>query len=126
MKGFGSAQFDRRRFPRMDFSLPLAFQSGGGPLEPGGVSQNVSLGGIMALLPNPVNQGDVLEVTLLLPIGEERQYCRARAKVAWARQGEFEGGWRCQVGLEFAELSAEAAVLWEQFINSWQAEPTQS
>lgn len=126
MKGFGSAQFDRRRFPRMDFSLPLAFQSGGDPFEPGGVSQNVSLGGIMALLPNPVNQGDVLEITLLLPIGEERQYCRARAKVAWARQGEFEGGWRCQVGLEFAELNAEAAVLWEQFINSWQAEPTQS
>jgi c-di-GMP-binding flagellar brake protein YcgR len=121
MKGFGSAQFDRRRFPRINFSLPLAFKSGG-PFEPAGVSQNISLGGMMALLPNPVNQGDVLEITLLLPIGEERQYCRARAKVAWVRQGEFEGGWHYQVGLEFAELDAEAAALWQQFINSWQAE----
>jgi c-di-GMP-binding flagellar brake protein YcgR len=121
MKGFGSAQFDRRRFPRIDFSLPLAFKSSG-PFEPSGVSQNISLGGIMALLPNLVNQGDMLEVTLLLPVGEERQYCRARAKVAWVRPGEFEGGWRCQVGLEFAEINSESAALWQQFINSWQAE----
>lgn len=124
MKGFGSVQFDRRRYPRMDFSLPLAFQSGGS-FEPAGVSQNVSLGGIMALLPGPVAQGEILEITLLLPVGEERKYCRARAKVAWARPGEFEGGWRCQVGLEFEELSSEAAALWEQFITAWQAEPIQ-
>lgn len=121
MKGFGSAQFDRRRFPRMDFSLPLAFQSGG-KAEPGGVSQNVSLGGIMALLPNAVNQGDILEITLLLPIGEERKHCRARARVAWVRQGEFEGGWNCQAGLEFFELQPETAALWRQFLAAWQTE----
>ncbi|MEW6516463.1 MAG: PilZ domain-containing protein [candidate division FCPU426 bacterium] len=121
MKGFGSAQFDRRHYPRMDFSLPLAYQSTGA-FTPEGVSQNVSIGGIMALLPKLVAQGDVLEVTILLPVGEERKLCRARAKVAWVKEGEFEGGWMCQAGLQFIDLSPETEGLWRQFIKYWQEE----
>ncbi|MCD4813780.1 PilZ domain-containing protein [bacterium] len=122
MKGFGSAQFDRRRYPRLDFSLPLAFQISDDPQAPEGVSANISLGGMMAFLPGSVEQGRIIDITMLLPLGNEKHTCKAKAEVVWARQGNFESGWACQVGLRFVEMPEAASTIWKRFLIEWQGE----
>jgi len=122
MKGFGSAQFDRRRYPRLDFSLPLAFQSSENNHMPEGVSSNVSLGGLMAFLPQAVTKGQIIEVTMLLPLGKEKKVCKAQSEVVWAQTGQFESGWVCQAGLRFIKMPPESSQIWRQFLIEWQGE----
>ena len=110
MKGFGSAQFDRRRYPRLDFTLPLAFKATADALIPDGVSGNVSLGGMMAF------------VTMLLPLGEEKKVCKAKAEVVWAQNGQFASGWVCQAGLRFVDMNSESNQIWRDFLKEWQGE----
>ncbi|MCK5242131.1 PilZ domain-containing protein [bacterium] len=119
MKGFGSAQFDRRRYPRLDFSLPLAFQASKENKAPAGVSTNVSLGGLMAFLPQVVNQGQIIEVTMLLPLGEEKKACKAQAEVVWVQAGQFESGWVCRAGIRFLDMPTEAEKIWREFLLAW-------
>lgn len=121
MKGFGSAQFDRRRYPRLDFTLPLAFQDVG-QAQPDGVSKNVSLGGMMAYLPREVQTAQILDLTMLLPLGEDKLVCRVQAEVIWVKKGDFEGGWVCQAGLRFVEMNPESQKIWRDFLLSWQGE----
>ncbi|MBN1596506.1 PilZ domain-containing protein [candidate division FCPU426 bacterium] len=123
MKGFGSAEFDRRRYPRLNFSLPLAFQvSGDHPHIPKGVSANVSLGGLMAYLPQNVTPGEILEVTMLLPLGDEKKTCRAQAEVVWSQNGVFDSGWSCRAGVRFLDMPPESKEIWQQFLRNWQGD----
>jgi c-di-GMP-binding flagellar brake protein YcgR len=119
MKGFGSAQFDRRRYPRLDFSLPLAFQAAEKNKIPEGVSTNVSLGGLMAFLPQVVTKGQIIEVTMLLPLGEDKKACKAQAEVVWAQAGEFDSGWVCRAGIRFLDMEAEGEKIWREFLLAW-------
>jgi c-di-GMP-binding flagellar brake protein YcgR len=112
MKGFGSAEFDRRRYPRLDFNLPVAFRNAEN-FSPEGVSRNISLGGLMVYLPQVVNQGQIIEVTMLLPMGEEKRVCKTQAEVVWAQSGQFEEGWVCRAGLRFLEMVPEASQIWK-------------
>lgn len=121
MKEYGNAAFDRRQYPRLDFSLPLAFQTVNSqtPPPPGGLTGNVSYGGLMAYLPHAVNRGETLEITLLLPVGEGKQVFKARAEAVWVENGMFEGGWTCRVGLKFFDLPPEVLAVWRGFLSSW-------
>lgn len=122
MKGFGSAQFDRRSYPRLDFSLPLAFQAQEKSKLPAGISANISLGGLMAYLPLTVVKGQIIEVTMLLPLGEEKKTCKVQAEVVWAQNGQFEGGWVCRAGLRFFNMPSDSEEIWRQFLTEWQGE----
>ncbi len=121
MKGFGSAEFDRRQYPRLDFALPLAFQDLG-QSPPEGVSKNVSLGGMMACFPREVSPSQILDLTMLLPVGEDKQVCRVQAEVVWVKKGDFEGGWSCQAGIRFVNMTPESEKIWRDFLVLWQGE----
>jgi c-di-GMP-binding flagellar brake protein YcgR len=119
MKGFGSGQFDRRQYPRLDFVIPMAFQTAE---QTEGSTANVSLGGMMAYFPDPVTKGQILAVNMLLPGRDGKRSFRAEAEVVWVQTGRFEGGWTCQAGLRFIGMPADSLALWRQFLVEWQGQ----
>jgi|GEM_PF-6672815 len=119
MKGFGTGQFDRRQYPRLDFVIPLAFQTAEAPA---GSTANVSLGGMMAYFPQPVAKGQILSVSMLLPLGSGKKNFQAQAEVVWALAGQFESGWSCQAGLKFLAMEPEMLNLWRDFLLEWRGQ----
>ncbi len=121
MREYGSVQFNRRQYPRLDFAMGLAFEAAEQKI-PDGITSNVSLGGMLAYLPHTVKQGHVLQITMLLPCHEGKEIFKAQAEVVWVREGEFEGGWICQAGLRMLEMSADSWHIWRRFLMEWQGE----
>jgi c-di-GMP-binding flagellar brake protein YcgR len=118
MPDYGGAHFDRRQFPRLDTTLPCAFDVSNETL-PSGVTANVSLGGLLVFLPEPVTKGQILNLTMKLPSGGEDHLFKARAEVAWAQEGQFQDGWSCQVGLRFFEMSPASFEIWKEFLTTY-------
>lgn len=120
MKEYGSAEFDRRQYPRLDFSIPIAFQRTAQPDD--GVSSNLSLGGMMAYLPHTVSQDDVLDITMLLPCSDGKQVFKVQAQVVWVVPEHDTPEWVCRVGLRFLEIPPESFKTWRHFLLDWQGE----
>jgi hypothetical protein len=118
MAEYGGAQFDRRQYPRLDFTIPFAFDVSEQKL-PDGITANISLGGLLVYLPYEVTKGQVLELTMRLPEGEVEQSFKARAEVMWVESGDFEGGWVSQAGLRFFEMSPRSFGVWKAFLDQW-------
>ncbi len=121
MKEYASAQFDRRQYPRLNFSIPIAFQKHD-LSQNDGVSSNVSLGGMMAFLPHFVNKGDLLEVTMLLPCSDGKHVFHVKTEVVWVITDESESEWLCRAGLKFIEIPPDSFKLWQRFLTEWQGE----
>ncbi len=118
MAEYGSANFDRRQYPRLDADIPVAYEVSDQKL-PDGITANISLGGLMVLLPHEVHRGDVLELTMRLPTeGEERAF-RVRAEVVWAENVQTEGDYICRAGLRFFEMSPKSFQVWKSFLDTW-------
>jgi c-di-GMP-binding flagellar brake protein YcgR len=122
MPEYGGAHFDRRQFPRLNTTLPCAFDIANEKL-PAGVTANVSLGGLLVFLPKPATMGQVLNLTMKLPCGETDRLFKARAEVVWAQNGQFQDGWSCQVGLRFFEMSPASFEVWKEFLTTWFNKP---
>jgi c-di-GMP-binding flagellar brake protein YcgR len=118
MPDYGGAHFDRRQFPRLDTTLPCAFEIST-EARPVGVAANVSLGGLLVFLPEPVIDGQVLTLTMKLPCSGGDRLFKARAEVVWAQTGQFQDGWSCQVGLRFFEMSPASFEVWKEFLTTW-------
>lgn len=118
MPEYGSAEFDRRQYPRLNCSLPFAYDISEQKL-PDGITANVSLGGLQVLLPQTVSQGDVLELSMRLPDEKSDQPFKVRAEVMWAQIQEIPEGWACQAGLRFFEMSPRSFAVWKGFLNAW-------
>ncbi len=118
MPEYGGAHFDRRIYPRLDATLPCAFDLSEEAL-PEGVTSNVSLGGLLVYLPNDVVQGQVLVIKMKLPCADGDRFFRAKAEVMWSQTGEFKDGWSCQAGLRFIEMGDESLDVWKSFLTTW-------
>lgn len=118
MQEYGKAAFDRRQYPRLDASIPLAFEVADQKL-PDGITSNISLGGLLVYLPHKVTKGDVLELTMRLPAQDGEQAFKARAEVIWVQNGSFQEGWNCQAGLRFFEMSPRSFQVWKNFLQAW-------
>ncbi len=118
MPEYGSAEFDRRQYPRLNCTLPFAYDLSEQKL-PDGITSNISLGGVLVFLPHPVHKGEVLEVSMHLPNSQDDKAFRARAEVIWVQQGQFPDGWSCQAGLRFFEMSPASFNVWKDFLGDW-------
>lgn len=118
MQEYGKAEFDRRQYPRLNASIPLAFELADQKL-PDGITGNISLGGLLVYLPHMVTKGQVLELTMRLPDGESEQSFKASAEVIWVASGEFIEGWACQAGLRFFRMSPRSFQVWKNFLDLW-------
>ena len=115
MPEYGNAEFDRRQYPRLNCTLPFAYEIADQKL-PDGITANISLGGLQVLLPQPVVKGDVLELVMRLQ-GEEP--LKVRAEVMWANTENIPKDWACQAGLRFFEMSPVSFSVWKNFLETW-------
>ncbi len=118
MPEYGGAHFDRRQYPRLDITLPFAFDISEQKL-PDGITANISLGGMLVYLPHQVSPGQVLEMIMRLPGKDQEAPFKARGEVVWVQNGEFEGGYICQAGLRFFEMSPRSFNVWRDFLQNY-------
>ena len=119
MSEYGSALFDRRQYPRLDAEIPFAYEVSEQTL-PGGLTANISLGGLLVMLPQRQKPGDILELTIHLPAGEKSPGAlKVRAEVVWSQPVESKEGWSCQAGLRFFEMPPESFLVWREFLAQW-------
>lgn len=121
MKEYASAQFDRRQYPRLNFSVPIAFQKHDQQPQDGFTS-NISLGGMMAFLPHMVSKGDILDLTMLLPCMDGKQVFNVRTEIVWVIKDESNNNWVCRAGLKFIEIPPESFKIWRRFLLEWQGD----
>ncbi|HHC72916.1 MAG TPA: PilZ domain-containing protein [Thiotrichales bacterium] len=84
----------RRCFIRHPTAIPIQLSPLASPATPR--MEDVSLGGLAALSPQPLPRGS--EVEVIIPVGEPAFH--ARARVCWCRRLK-DGAWR--VGLQFCK-----------------------
>lgn len=118
MAEYGSAAFDRRQFPRLDCSLPFAYEISEQKL-PDGLTANISLGGLLVNLPQPVEIGTVLELNMRLPGLQGEQPFKVRGEVVWISTEGTPEGWSCQAGLRFFEMSPRSFQSWKSFLEEY-------
>jgi c-di-GMP-binding flagellar brake protein YcgR len=118
MAEYGSATFDRRQFPRLDCSLPFAYEIAE-QKRPEGLTANVSLGGLLVNLPQPVEIGTVMELNMHLPSGEGDQMFKVRGEVVWVSTENIPEGWSCQAGVRFFEMSLYSFKAWKGFLQEY-------
>lgn len=114
---WGAVAFQRRRFPRIDITLPLEYS----PLETkedkfkSVVAQNISSGGLLLILPelNP------LSTCLKIRIYLGNKSIDAEVKVVWTEllTGREKNEFRC--GVFFTDISDGDLELIKQFINEY-------
>lgn len=118
MAEYGSADFDRRQYPRLDCKLPFAFELLDEKL-PKGVTANISLGGLRVYFPHPVGQGEVLELSMRLPGDGAGSSFKTRAEIIWVTTEGVPEGWACEAGLRFFEMRPGDFNIWKKFLNTW-------
>jgi c-di-GMP-binding flagellar brake protein YcgR len=118
MAEYGGAHFDRRQFPRLDATLPCAFEYTDENV-PEGVTTNVSLGGLLVYLPHDTVAGQIIDIKMKLPTSGGDNIFKAKAEVMWVQAGNFPDGWSCQAGLRFLEMSPASLEVWKNFLTAW-------
>lgn len=102
----------RRKFVRAPYITPVRVEHAGGVLD--GRTEDLSMGGMMAMLPEPLPTGSVATVRFALPT--TGAYVRAQAVVRWSRKQEARTRTPCAVGLEFRDLEPAIRDAIDQFV----------
>ncbi|MFH1674653.1 MAG: PilZ domain-containing protein [Pseudomonadota bacterium] len=96
---------NRRKFPRVDVSLPVVVEDGDKVLK--GVTLNASLGGLLVESDKPWAMNRLFNIVIDsdLPI-------EAEVSVAWVlRDGD-----KYKMGIEFKNMTSSAATAWADFL----------
>lgn len=116
MAKFGKANFERRVFPRFKLEIPITFEPETRtlPLREG-QTEDVSAGGLLVNLPDPVQPGDRLRIRMRLTAASAHRVLDLVCRVTWAetRDGQT------KAGLAFEELSPEDREFIEHFQGLW-------
>lgn len=121
MKEYGSGQFDRRQYPRLDFTIPIAFQKQK-QSDNNGLTSNGSLGGMLAFLPYAIRQGEILQLTMLLPCSDGKKVFNVTAETVWVVPDQTTTEWVCKAGLKFIEIPPDSYKVWRTFLTEWQGD----
>jgi serine/threonine-protein kinase len=99
----------RRRFPRAPYVTPVRIVYGGNVFD--GRSEDISVGGLLALGPQAFEQATLVQVRFALPM--TGQVVDVDATARWVRAAGFRGA----VGLEFSVLPVEAYEVVERYVS---------
>lgn len=102
----------RRRHVRAPYITPVRLEHEGKSLD--GRTEDLSMGGVMVMLPELVPQGAQVTIRFALPTTGE--YVRAAAIVRWGRKSDARSKTPCALGLEFQDLDARVKNAIEQFV----------
>ena len=111
---------ERRKFPRLNWSVEVRWKKSTGSLDPNlkntGSTKDISAGGIRLILKEGVQTGDVLELDILLGGGKTVQ---AKGRVVWVDKFQITGGTDevgYEGGIEFIDMDDQTGIQINNFI----------
>lgn len=102
----------RRRFMRAPYITPVRIEHADGALD--GRTEDLSMGGVMVMLPDTMPNGS--EVTVRFALPTTGAYVRAHAIVRWSRKQGQNTKTPCAVGLEFKNIEPTVRDAIDQFV----------
>jgi len=96
---------ERREHPRFTVELSFDYSRIDGVEEHGGVTTNVSEGGLLAYLPEVVEKGALLKIVILFLKGSELNTIKATAKVVWCDVAAMAAWGEHRYGFEFQSFN---------------------
>ena len=115
MRGKGESQskrgvfvVERRAHPRLTVELPFDYSPIDGAEEHGGVTSNISEGGLLACLPETIERGALLKIVILFLKGSELNTIKGTAKVVWCDLAAKAAWGEHRYGLEFQSFNRGA------------------
>lgn len=98
--------YDRRRHPRFHGELPVEYQRAGSPQIRTGHTVNISEGGMMVLVSEPLEVGEHLEMNLYFSSALGLVTVRVLVRVVWVDKEENEDGY-FRFGLNYVSISPD-------------------
>jgi c-di-GMP-binding flagellar brake protein YcgR len=121
-KGDGMDGQDRRRFPRLDIAVDVAWEKVSGKKnmevnDDSDKTRNISEGGICLIVYEDINIGDELSLDIQLPT---QQVIHAVGRVVWRSSFDLakDSWYRYDVGIEFINISPQDREMIKKFVFS--------
>ena len=119
MTKFGKIEFERRIFPRFTLELPISYRLEEDAPQKNGATTNVSRGGLMISVPDPLGLGDRLRIKLHLSRDRSPKSIELVGKVIWTSPPDPAKPHSYQAGIAFESVSAEDLELLKDFEQVW-------
>ncbi len=110
----GIAKFEKRRHPRFLLNLPVEYYRVNSNLNSPGYTSNASKGGLMVNLPEQMDIGQYLKITLFFSFGSDLDSINMLSQVVWADHAGEDGSYRS--GVRFVDISSEDMNRLETFL----------
>jgi c-di-GMP-binding flagellar brake protein YcgR len=110
----GIAKFEKRKHPRFLLHLPIEYDRVNSDFNIGGYTSNASKGGLMVNLPEQMDIGQYLKITLFFSLGSDLNSIRMLSQVVWADHVGKDGSYRS--GVRFVDISSEDRNRLETFL----------
>jgi len=101
----GTVNHDRRRYSRFNVDLPIQYHRIDSPVNRNGRAMNVSEGGMLTYLPEPVETGQHLNLKLFFILGSDFNTIEAKAEVVWKDIYLNEAWGDYRSGMRFMDIS---------------------
>ena len=112
----GIAKFEKRKNPRFLLNLPIEYYRVNSDLNSAGYTSNASKGGLMVNLPEQVDIGQFLKITLFFSFGPDLDSIKMLSQVVWTDHVGEDGSY--QSGLRFIDISSEDMNRWENLLKN--------
>jgi hypothetical protein len=114
---YGTVNFEKRRHPRFNVDLPIEYFRTDSFVQHGR-AVNVSEGGLLIYLPEPMKIGQRLRMKIFFPLGSEIISIEAVTEVVWLDIHLGEGWGDYRTGIAFIDLSLENLNKLKDFLRS--------
>ena len=112
---FGIANFEKRRHPRFLLHLPIEYDRVNSDLNFSGYTSNASKNGLMVNLPEQVDIGQFLKITLFFSFGSDLDSIKMLSQVVWTDHVGEDGSYRS--GVRFVDITSEDRNRLETLLN---------
>jgi c-di-GMP-binding flagellar brake protein YcgR len=110
----GIAKFEKRKHPRFLLHLPIEYDRVNSEFNIAGYTSNASKGGLMVHLPEQMDIGQYLRITLFFSLGSDLNSIRMLSQVVWTDHVGQDGSYRS--GVRFVDISSEDRNRLETFL----------
>jgi c-di-GMP-binding flagellar brake protein YcgR len=96
---------ERRKYPRFDVDLPVRYHRSNLPISRNGRVMNLSEGGLLIHLPDPMETGQELKLNLSFFMDSALDSLEAMSEVVWSEIHLFEPWGDYRSGIRFTAMS---------------------
>jgi hypothetical protein len=111
----GIAKFEKRRHPRFLLHLPIEYDRVNSDLNFSGYTSNASKSGLMVNLPEQMDIGQYLKITLFFSFGSDLDSVKMLSQVVWTDHVGEDGSYRS--GVRFVDITSEDMNRLETLLN---------